>query len=145
MGLGSYIEFGLLGGPCLSTESEPCSAGGEMGSSIATPCRRSFDLRTSALPKTSRNMEDTPTPKYSATARYSLYRRLRVFGMSSPGYPGLITYFCSGQPLHGIRSRYTIPQGPPRSRSGLPTERSSFWYVSVLGDMYCSAFNLRVH
>jgi len=43
LGLGSYIEFCLLGGPCLSTEPEPCSAGGEMRSSIATPCRRSFD------------------------------------------------------------------------------------------------------
>ncbi len=36
---------------------------------------------TSALPKTSRNMEDTSTPEYSTTAWYSLYWRLCVFGM----------------------------------------------------------------
>jgi hypothetical protein len=69
---------------------------------------------TSALSKTSRNMEDTTTPKHPATPRYSLYRRFRVFGTSRFRHaPGLIflALICSGQPLHGVWPRYTIPHG----------------------------------
>jgi hypothetical protein len=67
------------GGPCISPEPEPCRAGGEMR------CQKSnlifYSLPSSGLPKTSRNMEDTPTSEYSATARYSFYWRLRLFSM----------------------------------------------------------------
>lgn len=39
----SFTKFCLLGCTCLSTEPEPCGAGGEMRCSIITPWRRSFD------------------------------------------------------------------------------------------------------